>query len=63
MPIENQLLQTAEIWFQRTCRLRAIWQDNNKPKHVKQKAFRLWGIMYQRMLSATRHEKQATDIK
>jgi hypothetical protein len=56
MSTEKQYLQSVENWYQRTCRLRQIWQDKTQPENVKQKAFRLWSIMFERTLFAAKNQ-------
>jgi hypothetical protein len=59
MSAKQQHIQTVETWYQRTCRLRAIWQDNNQPEKIKQKAFRLWMIMFERILFSAKKLNEA----
>ena len=46
----TDFFEFADIQYQRTHSLRYIWQSNNEPMSRKTKAFRLWGIMFKRML-------------
>ena len=39
----------AENWYQRTHRLREVWQNPDTPEAKKEKAMRLWWAMFQRM--------------
>jgi hypothetical protein len=44
----------AENWYQRTHKLRVIWQDESKEHHIRAKAFVLFSIMSKRVLSLAR---------
>ena len=47
---KTEFYEFADIWYQRTHALRHIWQGKNKSIEKKVKAFRLWGIMFKRVL-------------
>lgn len=40
----------AEIWYQRIWQLKEIMEDENRPWKQREKAEKLWLIMYNRML-------------
>ena len=46
----TKFYEFADIWYQRLHALRHVWQDSNKPIEKKVKAFRLWVIMFKRVL-------------
>lgn len=55
MKIENintrtEFYKFADVWYQRTHRLREIWQDENETSIRKEKAFYLWDVMYKRVM-------------
>ena len=45
----SQFYDMAETQYQRTIRLRDIWQDDNESIYRRTKAFALWGRMFLRM--------------
>ncbi len=51
---EKQFWNLAENWYQRTHRLREIWQNSKETETRKSKALRLHLIMVHRMLTITR---------
>jgi hypothetical protein len=48
---EKELWVVAENWYQRTHKLREVWQDYDASDKRKVKAFYLWNIMAKRMLN------------
>lgn len=46
----EQFYDFADVWYQRTHKLREIWQDVDQSEERKEKAFRLWYIMYNRVM-------------
>jgi hypothetical protein len=55
MQITNrkQFFEVAENWYQRTHKLREVWQDENCTPERKDKAYKLWQIMGNRMMNIT----------
>ena len=58
MKLENiktrtEFYEFADIWYQRVHRLLEVWQDENETAERKEKAFRLWDIMKNRVLKLT----------
>jgi len=56
MKIENIKTRTefyvfADIWYQRAHRLREVWQNISETEERRTKAFRLWGVMFKRVLA------------
>ena len=45
----DEFWEFAEVWYQRSHRLRHIWQCDTETKSRRDKAHRLWVIMLERM--------------
>jgi len=45
-----EFYEFADIQYQRLHVLRCIWQDENELLEKRKKAFRLWGVMFKRLL-------------
>lgn len=43
----------ADIWYQRTHKLRKVWKDKNQTKEKREKAFLLFKVMLQRVIKLT----------
>jgi hypothetical protein len=41
----------ADNWYQRAHNLRRVWQNESETAERKEKAFRLWTIMYARVMN------------
>lgn len=50
---QKEFYEFADIWYQRTHALRRVWQESNKPIEKKVKAFRLWEVMFERILKVS----------
>lgn len=49
----DDFFEFGDIWYQRAHDLRVIWQDENEPEETRQKAYKLWLIMYNRVVNIT----------
>jgi hypothetical protein len=49
----DDFFEFGDIWYQRAHGLRVIWQDENETKETRVKAFKLWLIMYDRVINIT----------
>ena len=47
---EDQFYEVADVWYQRTHKLRLIWQNENETIENQIKAFKLWQLMEERVL-------------
>jgi len=47
---ETEFYEFADIWYQRSHRLRSVWQNTKETGERRKKAFRLWRIMYNRVM-------------
>lgn len=47
---EKEFWEMADNWYQRAHKLRVIWQDESQADLRKAKAFRLWVVMYERVM-------------
>ncbi len=45
----------ADIWYQRAHKLREVWQNDVLPEAKREKAFRLWLVMFQRVQKLLPH--------
>lgn len=50
---EAQFYEMADIWYQRLHKVREIWQDDLQPEARKDKAFKIWYQLYNRMMAVT----------
>ena len=46
-----ELNQVADIWYNRTINLRHVWQNENEESERRIKAYALWEIMKNRVVS------------
>ena len=44
----------ADIWYQRSHQLREIWQNDSEPTERREKALKLWLVMYRRVMKVSR---------
>lgn len=68
MKIENiktrtDFYEVANIWYQRVHRLREVWQDENETTERKEKAFKLWDTMKNRVLMLTQIAIKINQVK
>lgn len=47
---KSQFWEFSENWYQRVHKLRRVWQNETETQKRKEKAFKLWQIMTQRIL-------------
>ena len=47
---EKDFWELSDNWYQRTHRLREVWQNPREEESRKAKAFKLWLIMYDRVM-------------
>ena len=47
---EKDFWEFSDNWYQRTHRLREVWQNPREEESRKAKAFKLWLIMYDRVM-------------
>jgi hypothetical protein len=60
---KKEFWEVAENWYQRTHKLREVWQDFEASDKRKVKAFYLWNIMAQRMLNINQKAIEITQPK
>lgn len=68
MKLENiktrkEFYEFADIWYQRVHALRRVWQESNETIDKKVKAFRLWGIMFKRVLKLNQIAIKLNQVK
>ena len=49
----QEFYQFADVWYQRTHKLREIWQDQTQAKVKREKAYLLFKVMMQRVMKLT----------
>ena len=53
----------ADVWYQRTHKLRCVWQDKNETNSRRIKAYYLWFLMARRVLHLADIAKKAMIIQ
>ncbi len=53
----------ADIWYQRVHALRRVWQESDEPIERKVRAFKLWGIMFKRVLKLNQIAIKINQVK
>ncbi|MFL1896806.1 DUF1778 domain-containing protein [Aquimarina sp. 2-A2] len=51
---KDQFYAFADVWYQRSQKLRDVWQNEEQPRAKREKAFHLWKIMFDRVINLTR---------
>ena len=68
MKIENiktrtEFYEFADTWYQRTHRLRDVWQNKRETDERRAKAFTLWLIMFDRVMKLVQIENKINQVK
>ena len=49
----QEFYEFADVWYQRTHKLREIWQDETQAKVKREKSYLLFKVMMQRVMKLT----------
>ncbi len=60
---ETEFYEFADIQYQRTDALRRVWQEGNEPIEKKTRAFKLWVIMFKRVLTLRQIAMKLNQVK
>lgn len=68
MQLSNIKTQTdfykfSDIWYQRCHKLREVWQNENNNPKTRMKAYRLWLVMYTRVIKLSNIAKELNTVK